>query len=205
MNKPELVLYFDIETASKYKTVEEFESNEKEMYKRFFNKYDSYDKASINPAYGLITCISLGYYVNNKLKIKSFVGEEEEILKNSYKGFVQAHNKQYSLCGYNIKNFDLPWLNIKMLKYGLKIPGILSLFDKKPWELNIFDPYLELNTRSLSLYELTNDLGITSPVLHGNEMNNFYWNNEIDKIIYHCESDLKSIAELYKTIYNLTF
>lgn len=208
MNNPNKVLFLDIETASNYKSFSEFEKKNKELYKILYLKKkedikEFYEqKAGLSPVYGRITCLSMAYYLDDELVMKTFTGEEKTILEESYKGFVNASRGQYSICGYNVLNFDIPWLNVKMIKHGIEVPHILSNVDKKPWEMNVFDIYSQLNMKSMSLAELAYEFGVSVPVLNGIEMNTFYWNNEIDKIIEHCESDVKSTAEIYKLIYN---
>jgi predicted PolB exonuclease-like 3'-5' exonuclease len=205
------ILYLDIETSSKYKNLEEFQNKDKSLFEVFNNKFynkeitdDFYKQESpLNPTFGKITCISMAYELEGEFKIRSFTGDEKEILENCYNTFVNSSNSQYKLCGYNLINFDMPWINIKMLKYKLKIPGLFSIFEKKPWELNVFDIYNEIKLRNVSLIELCHELGIKVPVHRGIQMDEYYWNGEIDKIIEHCESDVESVYKVYKIIYDL--
>ena len=44
-----------------------------------------------------------------------------------------------SLCGYNIKNFDILQLYKKFIKYDIEMPQCLKLYNIKPWESNIID------------------------------------------------------------------
>jgi len=149
----------------------------------------------------LITCLTLGYFVDDELVLKSFTGNEKDILENAYTGIVNASRAQYMLCGYNILNFDIPWLNIKMMKYGMEVPNLLSVIDKKPWDMNVFDIYSQINMKNISLIEMCTELNIDIPVHSGKEMSKYYWNGEIDKIQEHCESDVKATVQLYKIIY----
>src|SRR2546429_5980208 len=52
-----------------------------------------------------------------------------------------------SLCAHNGKEFDFPFIARRMLINGLKLPKILHIAGKKPWEVNHLDT-MELWKRS---------------------------------------------------------
>jgi predicted PolB exonuclease-like 3'-5' exonuclease len=215
MNNPNKILFIDIETVPKYKNLEEMENVDKFLYNMFLTKFEKSNsdlnfkefyikKASVIPTYGKIVCLTLAYYTDNKLTIKSFYGnEEQEILEESYLGINNASKMQYQLCGYYIKNFDIPWINLKMLKYGLKVPGLISTINKKPWEINAFDIYDELKSNYWTLSELCYELNIKTPDFKGSEVYDFYYKeNNLKDIVIHCETDVKATVDLYNYIYN---
>lgn len=213
MNNPKKVLYLDIETTTNYKDIDELKNNSLEEFNLLLEKYnktnkeklieDYYkEKATVFPSFSKIVCLSLGYYHNGNLVIKSFIGDEKKILNDSYLAFKNASNGLYSVCGYYLKMFDIPWLNLKYLKYNIKIPKILNTINKKPWEVPVFDIYDELNARYWSLAEISHELGINVPIYSGNDVYNMYYNNNIEDIKVHCESDIKSTAKIYKIIYD---
>lgn len=225
MNKPITTLFLDIETVSEFENYAEFkEKSEKfEYFQRKyrddfpqihplqenghpdFNEYNDFykTKAPLNPFYGKIVCVSLGYFYNDEETIKSFTGTEEEIINKIYKGFNKASNLQYMLCGFNINFFDIPWLNYKFIKNDVKVPNILRCFNKKPWEINSFDIHQEIKTRNVSLIEMAYDFVGYKQDFTGKEMDQFYWNGEIEKVVEHCEADVKSTIKLYQKIYEL--
>jgi len=213
MNKPEKVLYLDIETTTKYKDIDELKNNSNVEFELLLKKYNKtnkdkllqeyyIEKATIFPSFSKIVCLSIGYYVNGKLNIKSFTNNEKDILNKSYKAFENASKGLYSVCGYYIKMFDIPWLNLKYLKYNIKIPKILNSINKKPWEVPVFDIYEELNAKYWSLSEISHELNINIPKYSGNDVYNMYYSNDINGVIEHCESDIKATAKIYKIIYN---
>lgn len=216
-------LYFDIETVGKHKNLDILKEKEPKLYellvKKFTNKSDK-DKwggedmsmsdlyrrmSSIIPEYGKIVCISFGFVDSNgNWKTQSLTGDEDVIVKNAQDIFEKALERNKIPCGYNIISFDLPYINKKMIKYGVRIPYNILLYDKKPWTLNVFDlceVWKSTGRYWSSLDEVTYELGLPSPknALSGDKVHDTYWNdNDIDKIQKYCEGDilaLKNIVE----------
>ena len=111
------------------------------------NSEESYaERAAIYAEFGKIVCISCGYLAkeNGKdtLRIKSFYSDTEKELLSD---FAELLRKNYSdiqsqtLCGHNIKEFDVPYLCRRMLINGIILPEILNINGKKPWEINFID------------------------------------------------------------------
>ena len=220
LNNPENVLFFDIETAGDEKNISYLTDRAKDLFIRRYEKRSNngnfwggetpeeayLKKCSLIPIYGRIVCISLGYIKNDDMKIKSFTGDESDILKNSSVHFNNANNLQWSLCGYNIKNFDIPWLNHKFVRHGIKIPYFISTIGKKPWELNVFDlfEYSSSNTDYPSFDEMCHEWGISSPKteMSGDKVHEYFWDGRIDEISRYCQSDVRACIEMYLKIYN---
>jgi 3'-5' exonuclease len=212
MNNYKKVLYLDIETATKYENIEALKSNDKKGFELLKMKYSKSEreitleeyyltKCTVLPAFSKIVCLCLGYYVDDNLVIKSFDGKEKDILTESLTVFDNAGKGLYSVCGYYLKKFDIPWIVLKMLKYKIKVPKVLTFFDKKPWEVPVFDLYDELNARYWSLAEVSYELGVDVPQFGGSEVNEMYYGGNQSDIVIHCESDVKSTTEIYKVIY----
>ena len=47
---------------------------------------------------------------------------------------------QYKLCGYNIREFDVPFISRRLMVQEAEIPSLLKLRSNKPWEY----PHIEL-------------------------------------------------------------
>ena len=106
---------------------------------------DFYERAGIWAEFGKIVCISVGFFdtstPNSKqLRIKSFAGEEENILKQ-FKQLCDEHFylKSHLLCAHNGKEFDFPYIARRMVIHRINLPKILNLFGKKPWEVQHLD------------------------------------------------------------------
>lgn len=168
-----------------------------------------YQRAGIYAEFGKIICISVGI-VNSKhekLRIKSFSGDDEKALLAD---FIEMLNKYYArddqfLCAHNGKEFDFPYIARRLLINGLKIPKILDLAGKKPWENKHLDT-LELwkfgdykNYTSLEL--LTTIFNIPTPKddIDGSMVCDVYWQEkDLNRIVKYCEKDVAALVQLFK-------
>jgi hypothetical protein len=217
------LIFFDIETVGKYRDVDELKKSDKRLYKLLEKKFKNtgdkerwesgtieemyFRMSPIIPEYGKIVCISLGYDDDDgKWIITSLTGEESDILNNVQKIFLKSGKAGYVPCGYNVILFDLPWINKKMIKHGIRIPYNIQLLDKKPWNTGILDLSDSWRTTGRywsSLDEVTYELGLTSPKdeLSGDKVHDTYWNkNDISKIAKYCEGDVFALKETWDKI-----
>lgn len=225
------LVYFDIETAGNYKDLNSLMLHDSRGYELFLRKIERkssqildwkinseqvyLDKSPLIPEFGRIVCVSIATFLEKdgveKLKMMSIYDESEEILINKvHKIFNTISNKTLlGLCGFYIKGFDIPYLNRKMLQYGLKIPKVLKTFNMKPWEMNIVDladVWKSFGTlESVSFDEMLYTLNIPSPksIMAGKDVHHNYWNNGIERIKTYCEADVISCVEASKKIIHL--
>jgi len=220
------LVFFDLETTSQYETYEELEKNTPASAAAFKYNYDmkidrqvpgwaglSLEEAYINkapllPEYGKIICFSWG-----KLKMKtkddydletvSIIGNEEHILKQSKKLLKVMAKKDLTLCGQNIKDFDMPYLAKRMMIHGLVVPNLLWTADKKPWEIDVMDTkdvwsFGSYRNQS-NLVETCAALGIPSPkddIWGADVYRVFYKDQDIDRIARYCEHDVQAVANI---------
>lgn len=163
--------------------------------------YTSY--AGIYPEFGKIVCVSLGALDNKgEVKITTFTGDEKDILLK-VRTVLNTASSKYTLCGHNIKSFDLPYLGKRYLINGLKPPTLLPGHDTKPWEVKAVDTrdiWTFGGFKSFSTLPLiANLLGITtSSDVNGDEVNFHYWNGGMTKVIEYCEKEIKITIEIIK-------
>ena len=92
-----------------------------------------------------IICISVGYLFveknENHFRIKSFYGDNEKQIIADFNELLntQFNKKQHQLCAHNGKEFDFPFISRRALINGLKLPQLLDIAGKKPWEVNHLD------------------------------------------------------------------
>lgn len=222
------LFYFDIETVGKYKNLTDYKNNDEEGYINFINKCkrkELQNKINVNPEleyleksplyseYGKIVCFSFGVFKNDKFITKSYTGEEEDILNNIKMVFdrIDISTKLTHICGFNVKFFDIPWINKKLMKYNISLPPNLVTLNRKPWETNIIDlsdVWKNYGFDTASLGEVTYELNIKSSkkVLSGDKIHEFYWEtNDIDSIVTYCEDDIRAIMEISKKILHLAY
>lgn len=220
----EKLFYFDIETAGKYKDFQTFESEDprgaklfksKIKKRRLQNPHDDrwqgtddevYKKnATLLPEYGLTVCVSYGFYDNGELKVGTLSGDEKSIIEKSEAMFNKIASVGKIVCGYNVKNFDLPWLFKKMLMYKITPPSNVSTFNKKPWELTAVD-FMEIWKSTSWEYstfdEMAYSLDIPSPKesMDGSMVHDAYHNGQIADIIKYCENDVIALSRASKIL-----
>lgn len=214
----EKILFLDIETVSQAKTFDELSTELKLFWekksdlieKEGESAFDTYGRAGIYSEFGKIVCISVGYIkVENgvkNLRIKSFYSHDEKELLIQFFELLEQHfnTPQHLLCAHNGKEFDFPYIGRRGLVNGLKIPAILDLAGKKPWEVNHLDT-LHLwkfgdykNYTSLSL--LTTIFNIPTPKddIDGSMVNEVYWKeNDLERIVTYCQKDVVALTQLF--------
>lgn len=212
------VLFLDIETVPQYPDFNELPEATLMLWEKkakILNKDEDiapseiYKRAGIYAEFGKIVCISVGIiYEENKerkLRLKSFYGDDEKNLLTGFGEMVEkfSSDKKVSLCAHNGKEFDFPYIARRILINKLKLPKMLQVAGKKPWEVPFLDT-MELwrfgdykNYTSLEL--LTHIFNIETPKqdIDGSMVNEIYWKEkDLDRIVEYCQRDVIAIARL---------
>ena len=186
--------------------VEKWTHNNKRDGKPVYEKMDEWweEKAHFHPEFCKIVCVSYGYFQKGEFLIKSIYGEDEKKLLTSVaEVFGKVDELGFYLCGYMIKRFDMPWLAKRMMINKIKPPKNISVYGKKPWEIDVFDlPEVwgqgNMN-ESYTPFELAcTAMGIPSSKddLSGAEVKEAYYRGELDRIKDYCEKDVLKSQEL---------
>lgn len=217
------LFYFDIETTSRYKSLFDFNLDDKRGHdlflrkistmKKFDNSWDQdpeqvyIEKSPLLPEFGKIICMSLGVHVDNEIKIITIQDDDEKnIINRIIKAFIRASETKKYPCGFNIKGFDLPFIIKKIYQHELELPTCLNFNDLKPWEVNIIDLsdiWKGLGRNTTTLDEVTYMLNIESPkiTMTGDEIYSYYWDeNNIKLIVEHCEKDVYATIKVAEKI-----
>lgn len=226
------ILFLDIETAS---VVSNFDQLSDELQALWYIKAKQIsrdknlnletakqlflDKAGIYSEFAKVICISVGFYEGTKKELisfraKSFYGDDEVDLLQSFIKLLKAHfdlPKQQAICGHNIKEFDIPFICRRMVIHGLKVPKMLDISGKKPWQVDHLLDTLVMwrfgdykNYTSLRL--LAAVLGIPSPKddIDGSQVSKVYWDDkDMERIAKYCEKDVFTTAQVYLRLKNL--
>jgi len=213
------ILFLDIETVPEtYRfadvdpvTAHLFEAKN-QRYKTDDKTFDQvYDeKAGIYAEFGKIVCISVGFVrsttIGRTIHIKSFTHEDEETLLRQFARLLEdsynAPNKL--LCGHNSKEFDIPFICRRMLINGVRLPNVLNLAGKKPWEIQHLDT-MELwkfgdYKAYTSLALLCNVFKIPTPKddISGADVARVYYEeNDLPRISKYCEKDVVALIQLF--------
>lgn len=218
------ILFFDIETAPQCEDYSELDEESKKFWdwkssyiKKEALPEETYERAGIYAEFGKIVCISCGYLKtenNNRLmRITSFYGDDEKKILSNFKETLETPKKKNSseggyyfdtLCGHNSKEFDIPYVARRMLINGIKLPSIINIAGKKPWEVNHLDT-MDLwrfgdykHYSSLAL--LTHIFGIPTPKddINGSQVAEVYYKEKnYKRIAEYCAKDVKATIQLY--------
>ncbi len=206
------VLFLDIETAPIAYKYNELDENMKKSWDLKFRYSEEtpeelYIKAGIYAEFAKVICISVGIVTKGKeYKTKSFFGDDEKKLLTEFFGLLQSHynKEQHTLCAHNGKEFDFPFICRRALINGLKLPKILNIAGKKPWEIKHLDT-MELwkfgdykSYTSLTL--LAAVFGIPTPKddIDGSQVAKVYWEEKnLERIVTYCQKDVLTVAQLF--------
>ncbi len=166
--------------------------------------------AGIYSEFGKIVCISVGFihYKGPEMffRTKSFAGDDEVKLLSDFASLLArfCSSREHTLCGHNIKEFDIPYICRRMVIHGIALPSVLNISGKKPWEIQFIDT-LELwkfgdykNYTSLKL--LTAVFGIPTPKddIDGSQVAAVYYGeNNIQRIALYCQKDVVATARVF--------
>ena len=216
------ILFLDIETVPQshdFNTLPEeaqelWELKTKYQRKDEYTPEEFYDRAGIWAEFGIIVCISVGYFLQTQdgrtFRVRSFTGAEDDLLRE-FSGLLDSHfsERRHLLCAHNGKEFDFPYLARRMIILGIPIPNKLLMFGKKPWEIPHLDT-MELwkfgdFKHYTSLRLLAYILGIPSPKedLDGSQIRSVYYEEgDIDRIAKYCELDVVTTAQVFLRLRN---
>ena len=214
------ILFFDIETVPQ--TVDYNELDEKgqglwDRKTRFIqqredlNAEEVYEKAGIYAEFGKVVCISLGFVLQKEgetqIRIKSIANEDEIVLLQEFLDLLNSYynSPDFLFCAHNGKEFDIPFLCRRILINNLKIPYMLNVSGKKPWEIKHLDT-MELwkfgdykNYTSLDLLTYIFKIPTPKDDMDGSQVAKvFYQDKDLDRIIHYCEKDVVATIQLFR-------
>jgi 3'-5' exonuclease len=228
--KKESLFYFDCEWVPVSETVEDLEKNYPKLYSAFSNQCEKWNKTNFEenkpqieeetyykikghfyPELCQIICVSYGFFNRGLFEIKSIYGNDEhQLLSSVAELFNKVSAKGLILSGYSIKRFDMPWLSKRMMANNIAPPKNLTMYGKKPWEVEVFDlpeVWGQGNIQeSYTPFELAcAAVGIESSKveLKGSEVADAFYKGEIEKIKTYCELDVLKTQELASKLIDL--
>ena len=205
------VLFLDIETAPLIYSYNGLSETTRKLWDSKFknNTTESaemlYKKAGVYAEFSKIICISVGVLKNGSLRIKSFFSHEETEILIGFSELLNKHyyKKEHVLCAHNGKEFDFPFIARRMLINGLRLPMLLNIAGKKPWEVNHLDT-MELwkfgdykNYTSLNLLASLFQIPTPKDDIDGADVARVYWEEKnLDRIVTYCQKDVLTVAQL---------
>lgn len=224
MQKLENILFLDIETVPRTQGFDELEERWKSLWERKSQALfrdersaeEAYERAGIYAEFGKVICISVGYLVRSKgklvLRVKSFANEDETRILNDFSQLLKTrfNSDRHYLCAHNGKEFDFPYLCRRMVINSIKLPRILDLAGKKPWDVRHIDTMQLWKFGDFKSYTsldlLAAAFNIPSPKsdLDGSKVaHTYYRENDLAKIVLYCQKDVSTLASIYLRMNNL--
>jgi len=168
-----------------------------------------YSRAGIFSEFGKVICISVGSIKiiegKRSIKIQSFYGDDEKTILENFIQFLNTKftKKENMFCGHNIKEFDIPYLSRRMMINRIKIPSILDMAGKKPWEVSHLDTMDMWKfgdyKHFTSLELLATVLNIPTPKddIDGSDVAKVYYlEKNLERIVTYCQKDVLTVAQL---------
>jgi predicted PolB exonuclease-like 3'-5' exonuclease len=222
------VLFVDIETASAASDYHELDIRMQRLWDKKSLIYSSegnfstpdlyFNKASLHAEFGKIIVISAAYFYldDNQelcLRVKAFhAPDEKQLLEDFVELLGQKHfnSRTLRLCAHNGKDFDFPYLSRRMLVNNIKVPEVLDVLGKKPWEVSHLDT-MDIwrfgdRRETVSLETLAAIFGLPD---YTSDMNNskvnevYYRENNLEKIAAFSKKDVSITARVYLKLNNL--
>lgn len=214
----ENVLFIDIETVPAVADFTQLPEEWKGLWEkkaRTLTKTDEsadelYKRAGIYAEFGKIVCIGVGVLRRGKdglqLRVKSIQGHHEAELLQEFADLLNRSfgGSSFLLCAHNGKEFDFPFLARRMMVNGIKLPRLLDMSGKKPWDIPHIDT-MELwkfgDFKSFtSLNLLAHLFGIPTPKddIDGSMVWSVYWEeNNLERIARYCVKDVVTLVQLF--------
>lgn len=175
-------------------------------------------RAGILAEFGKIVCISTAFFYDGAdrktaLKVKSIYSTNEKELLQKFISLcnkVFDRNHQFQFAGHNIKEFDIPYICRRMIINNIKLPEYLSIHEKKPWEVKMFDTLnfwkFGDHKNYISLHLLANvlDLPTSKTDMDGSMVQDVYYREKnLRRIADYCERDVILTANIILKFNNL--
>lgn len=218
-------LFFDIETCGQYPTlqaaIDDKGPNVEEIFKkkgeRLYNgkgwkaepHHDYEANVALFPEFGRICCLSYGIWKDGEMTIASIADQDETVmLKKIANLFNKATSAGLVPTGWNIKNFDVSWVVRRLLINGIPVPECLSSYNKKPWEMEIFDMkdfWKSGSSLDCTFEEAALGLGIPTPKddIDGGQVHTTFWNGDLARIQTYCEKDVKTMIVMAEHLFHI--
>ena len=145
-------------------------------------------------------------------KVNSIGGESEEEMIANFLQFIDRKNPK--LVSFNGRNFDIPMLMIRAMKYNLSCPAYFEkenqMLNKSKWDnyryrysdrfhVDLMDHIGEFGAaRGLNLDTLCAMMDLPGKYdVSGDQVMSLFYRNELEKIREYCESDVLNTYWLY--------
>lgn len=217
------ILFLDIETVPQHSSYDDLDDRWKRLWDKKANQIAKddetpevlYKRAGIYAEFGKIICISVGFLQQldnqREFRLTSYYGKDERVVLEKFCRLLHQnyHPKVHFLCAHNGREFDFPYLSRRILINRLKMPAMLDLAGKKPWDIKHLDT-MNLwkfgdfkNYTSLDLLAAVFDIPSPKDDIDGSKIYGvFYQDEDLERIKLYCQKDVTSLASIYLQMSN---
>lgn len=166
--------------------------------------------AALDANYGRIICITMGVVRQGEIYLKTFSGEEKDILEKLNDALDRTVTPKSWLVGHTIIGFDGPYIARRCMINRVPLHNWFDVAHLKPWEV----PYLDISAlwkgtgfKPSSLLSMCSALGVPSPKedISGAEVPHLFHKGEIKRIITYCEKDVVAVVQCFRALCNRDF
>ncbi len=213
MSKQKLFLkVFSVSQVQFYDDLSELEQyywNEKSTrlgYDDFKSSYQN--KSGIYAEFAKVGAIGLGVLKGDEVRFKFLHNGSEKDLLSEF--VLLINNKfsahKYQFTGYNVKEFDVPFLSRRMIVSGVDLPDLLQVKSEKPWDY----PHFELmnlwkfgdHKSFVPLGLLCGQLGVDyNMILSVEELRDAYFRKEIDLVEKYLQNDINGSIGVFRRFF----
>lgn len=211
------ILFLDIETVPIYPNYEDVDEGLRPFLDAKLKikpddpeTFANFEMAGVYSEFAKIVCISVGYLRETRtgrtMRLTSFYHDDEETLLKQFKKLLEDRPEDFRmLCAHNGKEFDFPFICRRMLIHQMKIPAILDIVGKKPWEAaHLLDTMQLWKFGDYKAYTklalLCHIFGIPTPKddINGADVAKVYYQeNNLERIKIYCEKDVAAMIQLF--------
>ncbi len=161
-------------------------------------------KTSLNALYGSVACIAWKIEDQDVITA-SPAANEYNVIDTFFMFMDDALTLDDSLCGHNIRNFDLKFLRQRAAILGIKIPVTLKkVMDEKPWVkdlvLDTMHMWSQDRSEMVSLDDLCRAFRIDGKVDFDGSMVAETWERDPQKVVDYCMDDVDRARLVYKRL-----
>lgn len=219
------ILFLDIETVSAESSFDQLDERLKTLWSRkasFLKRSEDiseeelyFQRAGIYAEFGKVVSIGIGYFHSEddklQFRVKALYDHDERALLERFIAILSKMNvDNLRLCAHNGREFDFPYLSRRMLIHGLRLPSVLDLSGKKPWEVNHLDT-MDMwkfgdwkHYTSLDLLAAIFKIDSSKSDMSGADVNGVYYNtDDLEKIASYCIKDVVVTAQVFLKMKNI--
>lgn len=212
--KQEDLLFFDIETASIVKEIEqgtplwnswEYKVNKDGEMSMAGISESFLGQAGLNPEFAKVVSIVVGKIVDDEIVLMTFDDKDEATILNSFNNMLER-NIKCTLTGFANQGFDTPFLFKRCLINGIIPHDKLDNSGLKPWEcsgIDLAEMWKGTSFTRASLINIATAFGLPSPKddISGADVGKVYWSEGqagLARISAYCRKDVETTINIFR-------